>query len=281
MSLFVPGFGLIRAGNIKAGILWLLGIHLAGMATMSAVVADVMPIWGAVVVTAANLALYVTMISRGYKPGRMSSKLWFWFVAMLLVMIFAPSPAFLIGTAIQIPTGAMQPTLMGRSPENPVNDQVFVSLLSYLFSGPKRGDLIVFSTGPVPNIARLTGQQPTEEHLFVKRVVGLPGETIEIKDGSIYANGRKLGQEDGVPPIRYISSTAVSGMSRVHIARSGEAYVVGAKEYFVLGDRTENSVDSRYWGPLPEEAILGEVTKIYYPFSRMGKPAYPSMREGR
>jgi signal peptidase I len=279
MSLLVPGFGLIRAGNIKAGISWLLGIYLAGMATMAMVVADFMPIWGAVVVAA--LALQVTMICKGYKPGRMSRRLWFWFIAMLLVLIFVPSPAFLIATAMRIPTGSMQPTLMGRSPENPISDQILVSRLSYRFSEPKRGDIIVFSTGSVPNIAKLTGQQPSEEHLFVKRVVGLPGETIEIIDGSIYADGRKLGQEDGIPPIRYIRATPVSGMSRVSIARDGEAYVVGKNEYFVLGDRSENSLDSRYWGPLPEEAILGEATKISYPFSRIGRPVYPGSRKER
>jgi signal peptidase I len=281
MSLFVPGFGLIRAGNIKAGILWFLGIHLAGMATMAALVAESVPVWGAMAVLTANLALQVTMICKGYRPGRMTCGLWSWFIAMLLVLIFVPSPAFLVATAMRIPTGSMQPTLMGSSNENPISDQILVSRLSYRFSGPQRGDLIVFSTGPVPNIARLTGQQPSEEHLFVNRVVGLPGETIEIIDGSIYADGRKLGQEDGIPPIRYIRATPVSGMSRVPIARNGEAYMVGENEYFVLGDRSENSLDSRYWGPLPKEAILGEAAKIYYPFSRIGRPVYPGSRKER
>lgn len=281
MSLFVPGFGLIRAGNVRAGILWFLGIHLAGMATMAAVVADFMPIWGAMVVIPVNLALYLTMICEGYKPGRMSNGLWFCFIAMLLVLVFVPSPAAWIGQAMRIPTGAMQPTLMGLTPQNPVSDHILTNRLSYLFTKPKRGDLIFFTTALVPNIARLTGQQPMDEHQFVKRVVGLPGETIEIKDGSIYADGKMLGQEDGIPPIRYMKATAGNGMPQVPIARSGEAYVLKDNEYFVLGDNTVNSLDSRYWGPVPEKAILGKVTKIYYPFSRIGRPAYPVTGEGR
>jgi signal peptidase I len=124
--------------------------------------------------------------------------------------------------------------------------------LSYRFSAPRRGDLAVFATTGITGIP--------EEAFFVKRVVGLPGEKIEIRDGHIFADGRQLKEEDGIPDA--ISYEAVRG----------GRYVVSEGAYFMLGDNSRNSYDSRYWGSVPRANIFGRVSRIYYPFSRAGVP---------
>lgn len=93
----------------------------------------------------------------------------------------------------------------------------------------------------------------------------MPGERIRIADGKVYADGRPLGESDGVPTLSY-SENAGGGSTA---EREGANFIVGPKEYFVLGDNSAQSYDSRYWGGVPASAVYGKITMIYYPFSRM------------
>jgi signal peptidase I len=158
---------------------------------------------------------------------------------------------------MKVPTAAMEPTLQGVSRGTP--DHVIVDRVSYRFSAPRRGDLAVFTTAGIAGIP--------ERSIFVKRVVGLPGEKIEIRDGHVFANGRQLNERDGIPPVSY---TAPSVKTQSVI--SGGSYVVPEDAYFMLGDNSRNSFDSRYWGFVPGANIYGRVSRIYYPFSRVGVP---------
>lgn len=144
-----------------------------------------------------------------------------------------------------------------------------VDRLTYRFSTPKRGDLMVFGTSKIPRIRTREGNSASEIY-FVKRVVGLPGEKIQIKDGIIYANGVALDAAQGIPPIHYVSRPDPNAA----FIDLGETYTVGPDEYFVLGDNSDNSYDSRFWGNVPASSIHGKVSKIYYPFDRMGRPHY-------
>jgi signal peptidase I len=145
--------------------------------------------------------------------------------------------------AFYIPSGAMRPTLREK-------DRLWVNMLTYRFSDPKRGDIIVFYAPPEASY----GEKPAS---FIKRVIGLPGETIEVKVfKGVYINGAKLNEP-------YIPSSDTAdydwGPERIPAAR-----------YFVLGDNRRDSNDSHRWGFLSRSAIRGKVFFRFAPPSRMG-----------
>jgi signal peptidase I len=99
-------------------------------------------------------------------------------------------------------------------------------------------------------------------------VVGLPGERIEIRDGHLFADGRQLNENNGIPTVLYYSVPT----SLTNSFNSGGIYLVPDDAYFVLGDNSRKSFDSRYWGYVPRTNIYGRVSRIYYPFSRASIP---------
>ncbi len=113
--------------------------------------------------------------------------------------------------------------------------------VTYLFHPPRRGDVIVFHYP----------KDPTRD--FVKRVIGMPGETVEIRSGAVYVNGALLEEP-------YVENLARTTMERI-VLRNGQ--------YFVLGDNRPHSNDSKDWGPVPLEDIVGSVWITYWPFSQL------------
>ena len=107
----------------------------------------------------------------------------------------------------------------------------------FAFDPPARGEVIVFNY-PL---------DPKKD--FVKRVVGLPGETVEVRDGTVYVNGEALSEP-------YLSRRDDSDAREV---------TLGDKDYYVIGDNRRNSNDSRAWGPVLEDHIVGKVWLIYWP----------------
>jgi signal peptidase I len=93
----------------------------------------------------------------------------------------------------------------------------------------------------------------------VKRLVGLPGEFMEIRAGSAWANGKRLIPPTRLGPIRYTTQDNW---------RQDVSWTVGYDEYFVLGDNTDHCTDSRFYGPIPREQLLGVVEAIYWPPNR-------------
>jgi signal peptidase I len=113
---------------------------------------------------------------------------------------------------------------------------------------PQRGDVIVFIY-----------PEDTKKD-FIKRLVGLPLDTIEIKSGSIYVNGQII--SDHTFNQRYY-------YNRGDFGKEGEKLVVPADSYFVLGDNSGSSRDSRYWGFVPKDNVLGKAIVIYWPLQRI------------
>jgi signal peptidase I len=114
-------------------------------------------------------------------------------------------------------------------------------------------------------------QDPSkEEVMYVKRLVGLPGDRINIGDGRIWVNNMEMNFGDPDHPIQY--QELRPKISRALDPLTTTSYVVPEQNYFVLGDNSANSYDSRYWGALPAKALYGKVTKIYWPWSRMSTP---------
>ena len=127
------------------------------------------------------------------------------------------------------------------------------------FLKPRRWDLVAFV---VP------GRR--EEVLYVKRLVGLPGETIIIRDGQVWVNGKKLALPPSLAGLEYVTESP-GGFKRTCHGSPESPAVLGENDYFVLGDFTQASLDSRWWKEpaVPGENIKGVVSHRFYPFSRV------------
>lgn len=146
-----------------------------------------------------------------------------------------------VAEARYIPSGSMLPTLQ-------VNDRLIVDKLGYHFKNPERGDIVVFA--PTEEL-----QKQKFHDAFIKRVIGLPGEKIEVKSGRVYVNGKALTENyvADEPQYQYGPVTVPEG------------------SYLVLGDNRNNSYDSHYWGFVPRDKIIGRAVVRFWPMERVGE----------
>lgn len=131
-----------------------------------------------------------------------------------------------------------------------------VSRLNYMFSTPQRGEIVIFNA---PG-------QPPDEPPYIKRVIGLPGETVEIRDTKVYVNGVELFEP-------YINEPCEAGRC------ANRTWELGEGEYFVMGDNRNHSSDSRAFGPVTRERIIGEALIRYWPpqdWGLVSHVAYPT-----
>src|SRR5512142_2032501 len=192
-------------------------------------------------------------------PDFKKSTLREYFESIVIAVILALFVRTWVVQAFKIPTGSMENNLL-------VGDHLLVNKFAL---GPtatslerallpikdiRRGDVIVFKYPEDP------------ERDFIKRVIGLPGETLEVKDKRVYINGRRLEE----PYVHYLEPPA--GPSAYHEVTSydlRERYgpvKIPADKYFVMGDNRDNSQDSRYWGFLPREYVKGRALMIYWSY---------------
>jgi signal peptidase I len=186
------------------------------------------------------------------KKGRWITEL------IVIVMIVLLIRAF-VAQAYNIPSGSMKPTLL-------VGDFILVNKLVYRFSEPQRGDIVVFKYPIDPNID------------FIKRIVALPGEEVEVRNNQVFINGKPLPlievnreEENGVRKVIYEEVLPEGIKHKVQFyedfpfsKRDFGPVVVPPNHYFVMGDNRDNSEDSRYWGFLPRENIVGKAFVIYF-----------------
>ena len=154
-----------------------------------------------------------------------------------LVLVFMIIRPFII-QAFYIPSGSMHPTLLE-------NDKILVSKFLYRFVPPHHHDVIVFKAPP---------QAAPDEKDFIKRLIGLPGDTIEVRDGIVYVNGQPQHEE-------YIAEPPAYDMPPVRVEPG---------KVFVMGDNRNDSNDSHSWGQLDETRIRGKALFIFWPISRIG-----------
>ncbi len=145
--------------------------------------------------------------------------------------------------AFKIPSGSMRLTLVE-------GDKLFVNKFIYRFEEPQRGDIVVFKYP----------EDPKKD--FIKRLVALEGETIEIRDGSVYVNDRKLTDPETFAKFYYFNQ----GPYGV----PGEKVTVPADHYYVLGDNSAYSRDSRWWGFVPKKNVIGKALVRWWPPTRIG-----------
>ena len=137
------------------------------------------------------------------------------------------------------------------------NQYIIVDQVTYRFSKPKRGDVVVFKWPQ--NIAIS----------FIKRIIATPGETVEVRDGQVYITN-KQNPDGALLKEQYIDTTTPNNVRRT----------LGRNEYFVMGDNRHNSSDSRIWGPVGRHLIIGKVWAVIYPFTDFATIPRPSYGNG-
>jgi signal peptidase I len=133
-------------------------------------------------------------------------------------------------------------------------DYLFTDKISYRTGTPKRGDVVVFHAPEAAQCPTGTGCD------FIKRILGLPGETVEVRNNAIWINGQQL-PEDYISADNYTLPGAYT---------QGRAVTLGSGEYFVSGDNRLHSSDSRAWGPITTKEIVGKAFFRYWPPQAMG-----------
>jgi signal peptidase I len=184
--------------------------------------------------------------------------LWLGILAPIgLILVLLPGLLRFMVETRYIPSGAMLPTLQ-------INDRLIIDKLSYRFGDPQRGDIVVFN--PTAQL-----EQENYKDAFIKRVIGIPGDRVDVKAGKVYINGKVLSEnyldepsaQDWSTTDRYTSDE----MHKVPWPADGR---VPKGQYLVLGDNRNNSYDSHYWGFVPKDKIVGKATARFWPTNRAG-----------
>lgn len=170
-------------------------------------------------------------------------ELWEWAQSILVALALTLVIRTYVIQAFKIPSGSMRPTLME-------GDKLFVNKYVYRFNPPVRGDIIVF-------------KYPKDmKKDFIKRLVASAGETVEIKDGKLYVDGRLLDDPDRFGKFYYYNHDPYGNPN--------EKIKVPNDSYYVLGDNSANSQDSRFWGFVPKKNILGKAVFRWWPLDKIG-----------
>jgi len=267
LTFVFPGLGQMYSGKIKRGLVF-LGIY-AGMclfgwsiflyfinpqtrinaivAIVFAAVALLPSIWGIFIIFDAykcskifnkdnSLARHITLAKRVLL-----------IVGIIIVFWLRPGEALISNyipkvQTYRIPSGSMRPMLQA-------GDRLLADKAIYEKSEPQRGDIIVFKYPQDPN------------RDFVERLIAFGGETLEIREGNIYVDGQ-LANDPRIKNRFYYN--------RGDYGQAGSPVKVPEGYYYVLGDDSASSHDSRFWGFVPQENLVGKIYKIYWPLDRSG-----------
>jgi len=186
------------------------------------------------------------------KKPKKQKKAWDTIKGIIIIVLLVVLIRVYFVEAFQIPSGSMKDTLL-------VGDLILANKLIYRFIEPKRGDIVIFkyphqdnSINPYKTLKQwvgdLTGRPLINRKNLIKRVIGLPGETLEMKEGVIYINGRPLNEP-------YLKFKPEGNFG---------PYNISEDSYFLMGDNRNESSDSRYWGFLPKKYIIGKALFIYW-----------------
>lgn len=165
-------------------------------------------------------------------------------VEVIKTLVYAGILSFGIRTFVAearyIPSASMEPTL-------DINDRLIIEKLTFRFRPPERGEIVVFN--PTETL-----QKQNFKDAFIKRVIGLPGDKVQVKEGKVYINGQALSES-------YIEEKPNYNYGPVKVP---------ANQYLVLGDNRNNSYDSHYWGFVPQEKLIGRAVLRFWPLDRFG-----------
>lgn len=158
---------------------------------------------------------------------------------VVVALVLAVVLYLFIMTPHEVVGNSMHPTYKN-------GEYLMANKISYKFSTPQRGDVVIFKY--------------SETQDFIKRIIGVPGDTVMVKDGHIYVNGERLDESS------YLDASVITnGGSYIH---EGQTATVPDGEYFVCGDNRPNSSDSREFGPVSVDRIKGKAWIVYFPFNQ-------------
>jgi signal peptidase I len=167
-----------------------------------------------------------------------------------------------IAEARYIPSSSMEPTLL-------INDRLIIEKVGYHFTSPHRGDIVVFNPTPALRAANF-------KDAFIKRVIGVPGDKVEMRQGLVYINDQPI-KESYVAYETECFPIIASGDDKAKCTLPPRT--IPPQQYLVLGDNRNNSYDSRFWGLVPQDYIIGRALVRFWPPNRLGMlnttPDYP------
>jgi signal peptidase I len=176
-----------------------------------------------------------------------------WAITVVLAVVAVLVVKVEVANPYRIPSPSMEPTLHCAKPvdgcQGRFSDRVIANRFIYRFRDPKRGEIVVFDTPPAAIACGETGT-------FVKRIIGLPGEVVSERSGMVYVNGKALDEP-------YIDQA-------LRDQRTETWKRVPENSYFVMGDNRASSCDSRVWGTVPRDNLIGPVFLTYWPPNRVG-----------
>lgn len=248
LSLVAPGAGHFLLGRMRRGVAWAIGGAVFGLALLFTLpIAFFTMALIAVIGPLAHFASAVDSLRRGgvRPPWRILLISW---CALFVGSWVLQEPVKTYyrthyARAFTIPSGAMQPTLL-------VGDYISTNNSAYRVQQPRRGDIIVF-------------KYPRDETRdFIKRIIGTPGDKLQVRGHQVLLNGKPL--EEPYVTQSSVSVASVSQSGVCNYAYGCEVITVPPDSYFVMGDNRDNSQDSRYWGFVRRDKILGRAFTIYW-----------------
>jgi signal peptidase I len=187
-----------------------------------------------------------------------------WIVTIVVAVVVVLAVKAWIVNPYRIPSPSMEPTLHCARPEPGCeagrSDRVLANRFIYHFRDPHRGEIVVFHAPKAASVACIGG-------IFVKRVIGLPGDVWSERDGYTYIDGKRL-SEPYVQPDRRDTQTRTMR----DIPPTATLTRIPKDMYLMEGDNRSHSCDSRVWGLVPRSAIIGKVFFTYWPIGRIGIP---------
>jgi signal peptidase I len=260
LQIIFPGLGHIYCGQFKR---WLLRFYVPGVVILSGTIfiylyTHLFWILAGMLVLSGSLCYIAPLIdvvilsrrSQDYELKWFNKGYWYLSYCIALIVLVAPisslAAAYIredLVQAFRIPSAAMSPTLL-------VGDHILVDKRIYRSSVPMRGDIVAF-------------EYPEDRSkVFVKRIVGFPAETVEIRDKAVYVNGNVLSESYALHLDPIVLAAAASPRDIYG------PVLVPEDSYFVLGDNRDQSLDSRFFGFVPKNYLKGKLFHIY--FSRQG-----------
>jgi signal peptidase I len=270
LSAIVPGSGQILKEEMKNATLYLTVFAFLLFLTWKATLYDTLV--GLVVLKIGAIGVALIASLDAFLTGTASKPRYLILVPIVAALFFGDSANGVIMLAkgvraFSVPSTSTEPSIMR-------GDSIFVDPY-YRNRSPQHGDIVAFAS-------------PEEPRLFsVKRIIGVPGDRIHLRDGVVYRNGEKLEEAylfprqagaynpyadnfPAVPPSDLYSVKNEDWMRELPSHIQGEDLVVPPNSYFGMGDNREVSYDSRFWGFIPRKNIIGRPMFVYWPYARLG-----------